>query len=330
MDYNHIIKHAARITWHYKSLWIFGIIMALCGQGSGGSSRFQMNYRTPYDPSAGPPEFPTYFPEPLGQTPIAIYIVAGILLILVFGIIGIIVGAIGRSALINSVNKIEDGESINFSGSWRDGLKKAVPLGLLQALLYTPLFIMVVIVAVIVFTQFWPFFSQIISYRPNPESQEPPPFVYDIFAIFPTFFATICGVVCFFFIIQIIIGLFLTFGSRAIVLENQGVISSFSRSWYLFRKNIGSTITLAILIFVISIVVGLIVAIPAMVIMFPIMISTMPDIISGTGPTIGSYVLMGGASIAIVIISGLINGVFQVFIETIWTLAYREFAGKII
>ncbi|MCP4372621.1 MAG: hypothetical protein GY797_31610 [Deltaproteobacteria bacterium] len=330
MDYGHIIKRAVQITWQYKFLWIFGIIMAFCGQGNGGKPQFRMNYRMPYDPTAGPPDFPTYFPEPLGQTPISIYIVAGILLITVFGIIGIVVGAIGRSALIKSVDRVEDGESINFSGSWRDGVEKVVPLGLLQALLYIPLLIVWAIVAVIVFTQFWPFFSQIIGYKPNPESQEPPPFVNDIFAIFPAFFATICGVVCFFFIIQIIIALFLTFGSRAIVLENQGVISSFSRSWCLFRKNMGSTIILTILIFVISMVVGFIVAIPAMIIMFPIMMSTMPDMISGTGPTIGSYLLMGGAGIIIVIIFSLVNGVVQVFIESLWTLAYREFANKIV
>ena len=330
MEFGRIIKRAAQITWHYKYLWVFGIIMALCGQGSGGSPRFQMNYRMPYDPAAGPPEFPAFFPEPLGQTPIAVYIVAGLSLFIVFGIISIVVGAIGRSALIRSVDRLEAGEEINFSGSWRDGLTKAGPLGLLQALLYAPLLILGAIVAVMVFTQFWPFFSQIMEFRPDLESQDPPPFMDDFFAIFPAFFATICGAVCCFFILQIVIAFFLTFGSRAIVLENQGVISSFSRSWFLFRNNIGPTIILAILIIVISAVIGLMVAIPAMIIMLPIMISTMPDIISGTGPTLGSYLLLGGAGIVILIFSSLVNGIVQVFVESLWTLAYREFASKII
>ena len=330
MDFNQIIKRAAQITWQYKFLWIFGIIMALCGQGSGGQPRLQMNYRMPFNPAAGPSEFPEYFPEPLGQTPITIYIIAAILLIFAFGIIGIVVGAVGRSALIKTVDRAENGERINFAGSWRDGVAKAVPLGMLQALLYLPLLTLVAIIAVIVFTQFWPFFSRIIQYTPNLESQEPPPFVNDFFTILPAFIATICGTICLFFIIQIIITLFLTFGSRAIVLENQGVIDSFSRSWYLFRKNVGASIILAIIIFVISMVVSFAVAIPAMAIMFPIMMSTMPDIVSGTGPTFGSYLLIGGASIVVIIIFSVISGVVQVFIEAVWTLAYREFISKMV
>ena len=328
MDYGHLITRAAQVTWRYKFLWIFGIVMALCGQGGGGGARFQMNYRVPYSPTATPPEFPAFFPEPLGQVPITVYIVVGILLILVFGIIGIVVGAIGRSALIKSVDRVEVGESISFSGSWKDGVAKAVPLGLLQALLYIPLLILVVTVAAIVLMQFWPFFSEIIRYAPTPESQAPPPFMQEFLAIFPALFATMCGVACLFFIIQIIIALFLTFGSRAIVLENQDVIGSFSRSWYLFHKNIGATLILAILIFLISVVLGLIVAIPAMAIMLPIMLSTMPGMIFGTGPTLGSYLLMGGAGVVIIVIFSFVNGIARVFIESLWTLAYLEFASK--
>lgn len=328
MDYSQSIKRAVQITWRYKFLWVFGIIMALCGQASGGKPRFQMNYRMPYAPFANGPEFPAYFPEPLGQTPIMTYIAIGILLVIVFGLISIVVGAIGRSALIKSVDRVEDGENINFSGSWRDGLAKAVPIGLLELLLYTPLLIVGGTIVIIAFTQLWPFFSQLATYRPNPESPEPPPFVDNLFAIFPAIFATICGVICFFVIIQIILALFRTFGSRAIVLENQGVMSSFSRSWYLFRKNMGSTIILAILLFVISMVIGLIVALPAIAIMFPIMISTMPDLVSGTGPSTGSYLLMGGVGLVIIIIFSLINGVVQVFVEALWTIAYREFVSK--
>ena len=328
MDYGQIIKRAVQITWRYKFLWIFGIIMALCGQSSGGNPRFQMNYSTPYDPTTGFPEFPAFFPEPLGQTPIAIYIIAGFILLIVFGLISILVGAMGRSALIKSVARAEEGESISFGSSWRDGLNKVVPVGILQTLLAIPWLVMWAVVAAIVFTTFWPFFSQIFTYRPGPESQEPPPFLEDFFVFFPMFFATICGMICFFFIIQMITGLFRTFGSRAIVLENQDVLGSFSRSWVLFRKNIGATVILALLIFVIGMVAGLILAIPAIAVMFPLMISTMPGIMSGAGPSASDFLLLGCAGIVMIVVFSLVNGVLQVFIESSWTLAYREFSAK--
>ncbi len=326
MDYSNLIKQAAQITWRYKFLWFFGIMMALCGQGGGGRAQFQM--RMPFNPDGPAPHFPSFFPEPLGQTPIWVYIVGGTILFLVFGIISLIVGAIGRGALIKSVERVENGELVGFGQSWRDGINKIVPLGLLQALLYSPLVSMGVIFVIIFFTQFWPFFSQIATFRPPAEPGEPPPFLREFFTFFPLFFATICGGVCIFFILQLIIGLFLTFGSRAIVLENRGVLNSFRRSWNLFRQNITSTVVLAILVLVIGFIVSFVVGIPSAIIMLPLMMSRMPAMMSEAGLALGDYVLLGGAAIIIAIIFSIVGGIVQVFIESLWTLAYREFARK--
>lgn len=331
MDYSRLIKRAGQITWRYKFLWIFGVIMALCGQGSGGRANFQMNYRVPapFDPETGFPEFPAFFPEPLGQTPISVYIVAGLSLLIVFLAVALVVGAIGRGALIKSVGRVETGESISLATSWRDGLAKAVLLGLLQAILYGPLVILWTTVAIVVLTRYLPFFGQLFKNAPNLDRQGPPPFVDDFFTFFPLFISTICGVVCISFILQIVIALFLTFGSRGIVLENKGVFDSFSRSWFLFRKNLGPTILLAFIMFLIATVVSVVLAIPAMAIMFPIMISTMPNIFSDAGPSTLNYVLLGGAGIVIFLIFSFVNGVLSVFVEALWTLAYREFVLKV-
>lgn len=103
--------------------------MALCGQGGGGRAQFRVGM--PFNSTGPAPRFPSFFPEPLGQTPVWVYIVGGIVLFIVFGIISLIVGAIGRGALIKSVDRVENGEQVGFGQSWRDGLSKLVPLGLL-------------------------------------------------------------------------------------------------------------------------------------------------------------------------------------------------------
>jgi hypothetical protein len=289
-----------------------------------------MNYRMPYDPTGPAPQFPSFLPEPLGQTPIWVYIVGGLVLFVVFGLISLIVGAIGRGALIKSADRVENGEPIGFGQSWGDGLSKIVPLGLLQALLYSPMVILGAIFLIIFLTQFWPFFSQLVTFRPPTNPEEPPPFVEDFFTLLPLFFATICGGACIFFVLQIIISLFLTFGSRAIVLENQGVLSSFGRSWNLFRRNVGTTIVLAILVLVIGFVVSFIVGIPSAIIMLPLMMSRMPAIMSGAGPRLGDFLLLGGAGLIVAVIFSIVGGIVQVFVEALWTLAYREFARKAI
>ena len=125
-----------------------------------------------------------------------------------------------------------------------------------------------------------------------------------------------------------IIGLFQIFGSRAIVIEDSGVLQSFSRSWGLFKSNVGATILVALLLFVITLIVGLVVAIPAMIVMFPIMFSMLPELMSTGFPSMGSIVLLTVVGLVMGLLFAIVYGIFQVFNESVWTLAYREFINK--
>jgi len=332
MDYGNILKRAGEITWRYKFLWIFGFIMAMCGQG-GGRSRFQTNYRTsiPIDSETGMsamPDFPAFFPEPLGQTPIILLIVAILLLVLFFMFISIAVGAIGRSALIKSVDRVETGEDISLKTSWKDGLSKALPMGLQQFLLSLPTLILVLAMFAIFFGLFWSFMSDgSMTMRPrfDMDSPGPPPQMDTFFTILPLLIASMCGFICVIFIIQIFVGIFLTFGGRAIVLEDKGVIASLGRGWSVFRQNLAPSIILAIIAAVLSATVSLAIAIPAMLLMIPVFLSTMPALVSGAGPPIGSILLLVVAGIIVFLVTVFVGGIMRVYLETLWTLAYREF-----
>ena len=332
MDYGQLITRSAQITWRYKFLWIFGIIMALCGQSRGGTPRLQFNYSTSMPPSGGDappmPEFPAFFPEPFGQVPIWVYLIVGLIAMLVFIALGIIVGAISRSAIIKSVDRIETGDTISMSTSWRDGLAKAVPVGLLHLLLALPLILFWIGAAITFFVMFWSAFEPFFNGIPNADSQEIPPEVSRMFAFFPMFFGTLCVVLCVAFIGSIIIGLFQVFGSRAIVIEDKGVLQSFSRSWQLFRRNVGSTILVALLLFVMVIIVGFVMAIPAMIVMFPIMFSMLPEMMSTGFPSMGNILLLTVVGLVMGLFFVIVHGIFQVFNEAMWTLAYREFIGN--
>jgi len=331
MDYTRLLTRAAQITWRYKFLWIFGFLMALCGQGGGGRANFQVNYRTPtpFDSTSGPFEFPAFFPEPLGQTPVAVYLVAGLLFITIFALFSLIVGALGRSALIKTVANIEADQPVSLATSWQDGLAKARPLGLLQAILYSPLFIVAVVGLIVFLTQLLPFFDKLFQSMPNLEEEGAlPPLLQDFFAFFPLFFGAICGLVCITFIVQLVGGLFLTFGSRAIVLENAGIFGSFPRSWLLFRQNLGATLLLAVLVAIIGAIINVAAAIPVAVIAFPVMFSAVPDIFSESGPSLPTYFLLGSVALFSMIVFSIVGGVLRVFIEAVWTLAYQEFVSR--
>jgi len=329
MDYRHIIKRARQITWQYKFLWAFGIIMTLCGQGS--ELKIRIRVPMPFFALAGDySNFPAYFPEPLGQTHIGIYIVALSLLMMIFGGIGIIVGAVSRTILINSIDKVENGESINFSTSWPDWLEKARPVALLLAVLDTPLLIIKTLITITSFIWVWVLFILFISFETNIEGLDQSSFLNGMFPTFVESRNIMVGVGCLFVTLQIITALFRTFGSRAIVLENQGLISSFSRSWYIFSKNIRSTLVLIVMIFLIFMVIGFIVTI---IIAIPVLGPLSPTIMKLISPETSlssdDYLLIGGVGVIVFIIFSFIHGIIQVFIETVWTLAYREFMSKI-
>jgi hypothetical protein len=318
MDYADLIRRAWQITWRYKFLWIFGILMALCGQGNSSRANFQMNFSGSSDEPPQLPELPPW----LADLPIAAYVIAGLLVLLIFWALSIIVGAISRSALIRAAARAEAGEELSLAQSWRDGLAKAVPVGLLQLLLSIPMLILIGIVIALALVLFLPLVMQLL------ESPEEPPPLENLLTLIPFFFAGVCGFLCFNFIIQLVVALFLTFGSRAIVLEDQGVLASFGRSWQLFMQNLGSTIILAVIIIVITFVLGLILALPAAALLFPVMFGVMGDLASGSGLSLLTVLLVVVVGLGITLVFGVITGIFQVFSETLWTLAYRAFLRK--
>ena len=85
---------------------------------------------------------------------------------------------------------------------------------------------------------------------------------------------------------------------------------------------------MAVIVVVIGFVVSLIVGIPGAIIMLPLMMSTMPAMMSEAGPSLGNYVLIGAVGLIVAVIFGIVSGIMQVFVESLWTLAYREFMRK--
>lgn len=222
-------------------------------------------------------------------------------------------------ALIRATVRAEAGENFGLGQSWQDGLAKAVPLGLFQLVLYLPLLLLLALFFIYFFIELWPSISAITLPRGTPRL--PPGFQQTIFS----FIAAIFSFICCFALFQLFIGVFTIFGSRAIVLEDQGGWQAFSRGWQRFRHNFGPTIILAIILFLLTMFVGLALAIPTATIMLPVMMFAMPQLFSESGPPIGTLILLGGVTLLVVLIFTFINGVFRVFIETLWTLAYRAF-----
>lgn len=324
MDYTYIIQRAGQLTWQYRFLWIFGLMLSLC---NGGGFNFNTNFnfsppsaQSPNQPPfQWPPQFPSFFPEPLGQTPIMVYVVAGVVMLVFWTIMVLVMQSIGQSALIAAVNQIEEEDPPTLSQSWQAGLNHAPVIGGLLALFEVPQMFIAIISMLITVTQFWPVFSQFFLYDPNSHNSTPPFDPQDMVAIMPLFFATICGTVCISWLIMLLKAIFITFGSRAIILEGYGVMGALGRGGEIFRAHLGPIVLLGLIVSVIRGVIGFVLAMPMMIVLIPLAMM-MPR-----GFTWELMLSFGFVSFVFFILVNMAMSVVEVFSQTVWTLAYRHF-----
>lgn len=115
------------------------------------------------------------------------------------------------------------------------------------------------------------------------------------------------------------------FGSRAIALEGLGVAASFGHAWQVFTRNLAPILLFALILFGVSLGVGIVIGIPIAILIALI-------VAFGVGVTMGglwpfSIVLLVVIIPLIVLISAFVGGIYRVFVETLWTLVYRQLAG---
>ncbi|MFN3309836.1 MAG: hypothetical protein ACK44E_11580 [Anaerolineales bacterium] len=329
MEYGQILRRAAQITWKYKFLWVFGFAIALCrGQGGGGGGNF--NFGNTFSRGGeGNGEFPIS-PQVLRQieqfvnSPAFWGLLVGlIILILLLSLLSIAVGAYARGALVRSVNRIENGETVDFRQAWQEGKASFRSLFWLELILSIPQLVIGLSILGLLLVLFLNLFqSGALS-----GGMAPSELILQATRILPLVIVAFCGLICLSLILQLFIAIFTVFGSRAIALEGMGVTASFGRAWRIFTQNLAPIVLFALILFGISLVVGIVISIPV-----AILIGLM--LVFGIGAAMSEFwplfvVLLVGVVLLIVLISALVGGIYRAFVETLWTLVYRQLVGLV-
>ncbi|MCX8061387.1 MAG: hypothetical protein N3D16_02265 [Anaerolineales bacterium] len=327
MEYGQILRRAWQITWKYKFLWVFGIAIALCrGQGGGGGGNF--NFGSNFSQGGeGNGEFPIS-PEFLRQVEQFVnspafwgLIIGLVVFVLLLTIIAIAIGAFARGALVRSVNRIEDGDELNFRQAWEEGKSSFRPLFALEFLLNLPLLVIGLGFLGVILVLFYNLWQSGVLRGLEPSSE----ILQQLLAIVPAAVVGFCVLLCVSLIIQLFVTIFTVFGSRAIALEGYGVVASLGRGWQVFWKNLAPSILFALILFGISLVVGIVIGIPIAILAGVFVVMLVGAGMSNFWP----FFLLVGVAFAIIItlIASVVGGVFLVFSETVWTLAYRQMVG---
>lgn len=306
-DFVDVFVRAAKITWKYKVLWIFGIF-AGCSRSSSNSnssSDFSGNgSQSPFSPEMERQIIT--FAETIGNwfenNPWVIYALIAFVLVMV--VIQVFLSTVGISGLVRGVVQVESGaETLRFGELFTESLRyfwRVFGAGLLIWLPAMIFFFGLFILALL------PLFSDNGSNEPAAAM-----------GIFLFIFAFCCCL----FPILIAVGLYNQMVNRAILAEELGFWESFKRGWQVLTKNILPILGVAVVIFIISLLAGLLIAIPILIPTFILLES----FISGNIDSWQPFIILIAASLCYTPIFWLLNGILTTYTETVWTLSYLGF-----
>jgi hypothetical protein len=303
-NFGEVLTRAWQIIWKHKVLWIFGIF-AGCSRGgsnfnsssnSGGNGNGPGNINVP-------PQLEQLF-RTISEN-MTMYIVIGVTLFCVIGLVVLFLGTIGRIGLIRGTWRVENGaEHLIFGELFSESTPffwRVFGLSLLAAL---PIFIVVILTIVMLVP---------IIAASNGSGSEAFAGIFGSMTLF-------CGCLCLLIPIMIVISLVARQAENAIVLEDAGLMPSISRGWEVFRNNLGVMILMLIILGVIGMIVGFVIAIPLFIVVVPAMLT----FAAGQGQDWTPMIFMGVCLCLYIPVTWLINGVLTAYTESAWTLTYMR------
>ncbi len=334
MDHLKILKRSWQTLWHYRALWIFGIILAITAASSGGSSgggQLQYNLNgTDIDRFSNriDMDLPEIFHgnmDSFGNAMIAI-IIAVICFFIILSIVMTVLRYIANTALIRMVDdyenteefcKVGDGFRLGWSRyTWRIflidlviGIPQAIVYLLLAALALSPLLL-------------WLTDNRVAA-----------------------ILGTVAAVGLFFLVMLLIILASTVFRvlsqyfHRVCALQDAGVFESIRVGFRLARRNLGDTALMWLILLglqiaytIVTMVIGFMLLIPAFVLGGGVVL-----LAAGIGLLIGQNAvlwilaaLIGLPLFILIFVLPLtfLEGLKEVYLSNAWTLAYRELAAR--
>ncbi len=351
MDHFKILKRAWDIVWHYRALWLIGLVLVLVGgavgsgfRGSpgggapgGGGSRHTSNngpvFDQPHDQDW------TAAKEKVLPVIMIILIIIAVLFVLAvsLGIVKLILRYVTRTSLIEMVDRYEEsGEQVGFWQGIRLGWSKsALGLFVTRLLLGLPPFLFSLASMLIGLTGALIIIVVIVGTAKSGGTGAVAAVVFGIIAVLVGM-AIVIPLSLIAIALRIITSLISEIAFRVCVLEKSNAWESIKEAWALIRRNLLAVALQALLVFGLGIAWNIalfIVNLPLMMLALLVAglpaagIGTLAALLFGT-PLVGVIVGLLIFIPVMIIVMGLPNTLFAtlatIYYSTVWTLTYRE------
>lgn len=290
VNYFEIIKKALAITWRHKFLWWFGLFATLTSAGNSLNYSFNQSKNLSNDTGQKVADFFA------SHTILAF---SGIALLLALYLSFLIIGIIGRSALIKSIEKVSAQELYDFKMGFFEGKKyfwKMLWLGVILTFF--------VLIALIIITI---------------------PIIF-LFINKSYIMAILLLSLAFFIIIPLfILATYLrVYGYIYIVLGELDVWPAIENAYSLLRKNFGASLAIGFIFILIGIIYGM-----ALLMLFMPIIAALffaGSFLYLTLKTIGIIVAIAIGTIIVLAITLFLKSIYETFAQTVWILFFHEIA----
>ena len=321
MQYFDILKRAWKITWGYKALWIFGILVALVS-GGGNSSGSGGNSGTSGDwPSRGGWGQAPHIPAGLLIGVVALLVI----LFLLFFIAGTLARYLGENALIKMVNDYEETGVCytlpeGFRLAWSPVAVRLFLLDLIVGIpmivLFVGLFLLAAVAPLLLFLAADNVTAGIVG----------------ILLSVGLFFLMVFPLI---FIIGVLVALLQYFFRRVCVLEETGVFAALRDGAAMVLQHPKEIFLMGLLMLGVNLLGGLVVLFGVLLLLLLAMIlGGLPALLAGGFAAlffddafawvVGGLVLLPSFFALVIFPALLLRGIFEAFKSTVWTLVYRE------
>ncbi len=333
MNIGRIVSRAWHVTWRHKVLWIFGIVLALCGAGASGMPRFQYTFnqsdldlfrhRLPNPPwfyrgpgTLGDPNLWNWGTLAGGAIVIGLIV---LVVMLVITIVSAMVRYTSTGALVQMVDEIEETDETTFKAGVGAGWKNLLKLFAIDFLLgLVGLFFALVLGVVAAL-------GIVLAIGPALALSSA-----GALRVLAVIWAVVAGLgilavlIVLSLAINAPIAIIREFAYRFTVLDGANVFDAIGRASRLLRSRPRSSLLVWLVLVGFSLALGLLLVPPTMMIMMAAVAGVWGLLRIVTSQALLGLIVAAPIMLLVILLVGLVSGIFVVFGSTIWTLAYRE------
>ena len=304
-DIVEVFIRAAKITWKYKVLWIFGIL-ASCGRNNGGNSN--SNRRENVGPGGNNPfssemmrQAQAFFERIDSWFQQNTWIIFA-LFVFVFVAIAVQVffSLVGTAGLARGVVHVENGaESLQFGELFSESLGYFWRLFGAALVIWLPFFIVM----------FALLFMGMIPVMQGETSLD---------SMAGLSLLMVIAICCCAVPISLLLTVYHFQVKRSIIVEDSGVFGALARGWQIFSQNIVGLLIIGVVLGIASFIISILLAMPVILIVFPLMELFLQGSITSWQPFIaaGAFILCYSP------VAWFFSGVLMTYTESVWTLTY--------